>query len=102
MSSLQELERVGLAARGELLHATVPRHANGRCDLGKGHQHEGTLVQVWMRDHEAVRDQLELAIEQQIEIEGARTPLRAGAIATVLSLDRLKCGEQRARRALRQ
>lgn len=59
-----------------------------RSDFGKGHENEGALVKTGMRDFEAGQVEDEIAVEDKVEVKGARTLGDAGGtIAAEFLLD---------------
>ncbi len=77
------------------------RHAEIGSDFGERDKDEGALGKAEMRDYEAGFGQDEIAIEEDIEVEGARTVEDgARAITAEQALDREKSFKEGARREI--
>src|SRR5690606_41722474 len=90
----------GIQPGQERGHASAPGDERVRRDVRQRHQGEGALVQARVRDLQAGRVDHRLAIQQQVQVETARTPARglvATAVAAVALFDREQGGQQRLR-----
>ena len=68
-------------------------------NLRQGDHHEGSVGHAWVRDFEAWLADPQIAVEQDVQIEGARPVLKArGPIAAELLLDPHQTLQQSARR----
>jgi len=67
-------------------------------DLAEGNKNEGALIETWVRDFEAGDGENEIAVEEDIEVEGARAAGgRGAAVAAEFNFN----GEERAEQSER-
>jgi hypothetical protein len=77
------------------------RIAESGSDFGKGHQDEGALRETGMRNFKARFREDEIAVKENVEVEGAgAVGDGGGAIATEEALDEKECSQESARREL--
>jgi len=86
----------------QIRESPLPRYVQvPRGDIGKRHQHEGALVNLGMGDGEGRTCDGAVAIEQEVQIERARSPPLPFPHPPVASLDALQRRQQVPRSAAR-
>ena len=70
---------------GEGINHPLAADQQVRCDLGEGHQHEGALTHVSVREHETLVGDGGAVVGQDVDVDDARAPsLRADPAERVL------------------